>query len=230
MRTPMAKHSAAKVAREAAALGQVVTAGRQRSLAARERPSAGTVVMSDRDCLPRGGRGGSVEVRGKEGIALGGKGGRGGNVRGAVGGDGDGGIHFGDGISIGGDGGDAGRYGRPTLGAPSTCEHKQATDWSNALLRTSVDEYGILIPGRGGDSGSATIVSEGRVYSLNVLLKLLRIWRNEIIDHVDGLSPETPQEWWDSAKLRFPTECGRALAHMRECEDHPDRSPLSPYP
>lgn len=186
--------------------------------------------MPDRVKLPRGGHGGSTEVRGNSGIAIGGRGGRGGNVPGAIGGDGGGGVHKGGGTSIGGDGGDAGRLGRPTLGAPSTCERMLDSDWSAILLANSVDEYGILVPGRGGDSGLATILSDGRPYTLNVLLKLLRIWRNEIIDTVDELAPGSPQAWWDLAFELFPKECGRALAHMRECEDYPDQPSRSPYP
>lgn len=193
------------------------------------RPLEETVAMPDRSKLPRGGHGGSIEVRGNRGIAIGGMGGRGGNIPGTIGGDGGGGVHEGAGTSIGGDGGDAGRFGRPTLGAPSTCERILDSDWSTILLLDSVDEYGILVPGRGGDGGSATIISDGRPYSLNVLLKLLRIWRNEIIDAVDELAPESPQAWWDLAFERFPEECERALAHMKKCEDYSDKPPPSPY-
>lgn len=187
------------------------------------------MAMSGREKLPRGGNGGSVEVRGKSGIAIGGRGGRGGDVPGTDGGDGGGGTHDGGGVAIGGDGGDAGRSGRPALGAPSTSEHMLEFGWARVLLLESVDEYGILFLGRGGDGGVATIVSDGREYILNVLLKLIRIWRNEIIDTIDELAAETPQAWWDAANARFPDECRRALSHMRECEDHPDRPPLSPY-
>ncbi len=198
-------------------------------LAQGARRLVGTVAMLERDKFPRGGHGGSSEVRGNSGTAIGGRGGRGGNVRGAKGGDGGGGHHEGDGTIIGGDGGDAGRLGRPTLGAPSTCERMLHTDWSSILLATSVDEYGILLPGRGGDSGQAEIVSDGRSYSLNVILKLLRIWRNEIIDTVDELAPSSPHAWWDLATEMFPKESERALAHMRECEDYPDQRSRSPY-
>lgn len=185
--------------------------------------------MADRDKLPRGGHGGSVEVRGERGIAIGGRGGRGGNIPGATGGNGGGVIHEGGGIAIGGDGGDAGRLGRPTLGGPSPAERMLDSDWANILLASSIDEYGILIPGRGGDGGQSTIYSDGRSYSLNVLLKLLRIWNDEVINAIDELSPPTAQAWWDLAAERFPQECAEALAHMRECEDYPNRAPPSPY-
>ena len=185
--------------------------------------------MADRNKLPRGGHGGSIEVRGKRGIAIGGRGGRGGNVPRAVGGDGGGGVHEGNATAIGGDGGDAGRFGRPTLGAPSTCERMLESSWAGILLSNSVDEYGILYVGRGGDSGHAEIEYGGRLYSLNVLLKLLRIWRNETIDAVDFLLPESPQEWWNLACEMFPEECERAMAHMRKCEDYPSGPFQSPY-
>lgn len=210
-------------------LGRAATVVAPKLSAVVARPLAETVAMQDRGKLPRGGHGGSTEIRGDKGIAIGGRGGRGGNVPGAVGGDGGGGVHEGAGTSIGGDGGDAGRFGRPTLGAPSTCERILDSGWSTFLLETSVDEYGILVPGRGGDSGQATIEYAGRPYCLNVLLKLLRIWRNEIIDKVDELAPNSPQAWWDLAISMFPEECGRALAHMRACEDHLVQPPRSPY-
>lgn len=185
--------------------------------------------MSGRDKLPSGGHGGSAVVRGKNGIALGGRGGRGGNIPGTSGGTGGSATVNGDGVAIGGDGGDAGRSGRPSIGAPSVIERTLVSDHASLFLQTLVDEYGILTPGRGGDGGFATIMSDGREYSLNVLLKLLRIWCNEIIDTVDDLALETPQNWWDAANVRFPEECGRALAHVRSCEDHSDLPPLSPY-
>ena len=184
--------------------------------------------MSNRK-KPRGGRGGSAEVRAQRGNAFGGRGGRGGNILGASGGDGGDATVRGAGVAIGGDGGDAGRLGRPALGAPSTLERAIGPVLANVLSQALVDQYGIFLPGRGGDGGFATIVSDERKYSLNVLLRLLRIWRNEIIDVIDSFAPKTPQAWWDAANAMFPEECGRALAHMRECEDHPDQPPPSPY-
>jgi hypothetical protein len=228
-KTPMARPMVERVGLGEDGLELVVMAAVPKLSVERERPSVETGAMPGRDKLPRGGHGGSAEVRGNRGAAIGGRGGRGGNVPGAVGGDGGGGVHEGEGASIGGDGGDAGRFGRPTLGAPSTLERLRDTDWFGIVLANSVDEYGILIPGRGGDGGEATIVSDGRLYSLNVLLKLLRIWRNEIIDVVDELAPRSPQEWWDLAVQTFPKECDRALTHMRECEDHTDLTARSPY-
>jgi hypothetical protein len=135
------------------------------------------------------------------------------------------------GVVIGGDGGDAGRHGRPTLGAPSTLERDIAglDDWPLADL---VDEYGILWPGRGGDSGEAYVEVDGRAYKLNVLLKLVRIWQNDLIDRTDAFEPRTPQDWWERAQLLDPDTCSRAMAHMIYCEDkctHSGKPPPSPY-
>lgn len=163
-----------------------------------------TAAMQEGDEKPRVGHGGSVEMHGDKDIAVGGRGGRGGNVPGATGGDGGGGVHRGPGTSIGGDGGDAGRMGRPTLGAASPLERQLGTWYANVCER---DRYGFLVPGRGGDSGQAEVVCGGRAYSLTVLLKLLRLWRDEVVDAVDDLTPDGPQAWWDFAVAMFPDEC-----------------------
>ena len=185
--------------------------------------------MPDRNRFPRGGHGGSVEIQGDEGTAIGGNGGRGGNIPGAVGGDGGGGRHTGSGTAIGGDGGDAGRRGRPTLGAASTLEKNFDSPWMPIILENNVDAYGIIVPGRGGDSGYAVVEFEGREYSLNVLLKLIRIRHNSIIDEVDEKDPGSPQQWWNEATKCFPKETEWAMAHMRTCEEFPDQKPPLPY-
>ncbi|WP_171209553.1 MULTISPECIES: hypothetical protein [unclassified Ruegeria] len=185
--------------------------------------------MPDKDRFPRGGHGGNVEVEGNEGIAIGGRGGRGGNVPGAVGGGGGGSRHIGGGIAIGGDGGDAGRRGRPTLGAASTLEKTLGSTFTLTNLENIVDAYGIILPGRGGDSGFAVVEFDGREYSLNVLLKLIRIRHNSIIDEIDMKDPGSPQRWWDEASKCFPEETAWAMAHMRKCEDFPDQKPPLPY-
>lgn len=185
--------------------------------------------MADKDQLPKGGRGGNVEIQGDDGRAIGGNGGRGGNVPGAFGGDGGGSKHSGPVTAIGGDGGDAGRMGRPTLGAASTLERVLDSSWANIVLESCVDEYGILNKGAGGHSGHAIVTSGGRGYSLVVLLKLIRIHRNSIIDEIDESDPGSPQEWWNEAVKRFPDETEWAMAHMRTCEDFPDQKPPSPY-
>ena len=181
---------------------------------------------------PRGGHGGSVTVFGSSGKAIGGRGGRGGDEGFGRGGDGGGGDHSHGGTSIGGDGGDAGRLGRPALGAASTLEResefKDSISWKISLA-TSVDEYGIMWPGRGGDSYEAQILFNERIYSLNVILRLIRIWESHVIDCIDLMGPENEQEWWNLAERHFPQLCERVIAHMRACEDNPEQSPPSPY-
>lgn len=181
---------------------------------------------------PRGGHGGSVEITGGSGRAIGGPGGRGGDEGFGRGGDGGGGTHSGGGTSIGGGGGDAGRLGRPALGAASSLEQSseffgRPPGLSNSSL--DVDCYGIYWPGRGGDSYEAEIEVRGRLYSINVILRLFRIWENDAIDCVDLMGPRSPQEWWGCAVSRFPDLCGRAISHMKSCEDDPRDPPPSPY-
>lgn len=220
---------AGRAAMEVVGLGPAAMVEARGSLEGKGRRPVEAAEMPDREKLPRGGRGGSAEIQGQVGTAIGGSGGRGGDVPGAKGGDGGNAIQIGPGVAIGGDGGDAGRLGRPTLGAPSVSERLLDSDRAHFLLATQVDCYGILMIGRGGDSGEATVVFEERSYSLNVLLKLLRIWQNEIIDIVDHLGPTSPQAWWETAYANFPNQCERAMAHMRKCEDYPAHSRPSPY-
>jgi len=184
--------------------------------------------------LPRGGHGGSGQVAGDGGKAIGGDGGRGGDAGYGNGGDGGGASLHGTGVSIGGDGGDAGRIGRPALGARSTCERPDVRSgpFGPILLLSAVDAYGILVPGRGGDGGIAFIEHNGREYCLNVLLRLLEIWHPKMIDVVDGFGASSPQEWWDRAIRSFPFVCERAMEHMRTCEDIQGEEniyPPSPY-
>ncbi len=197
----------------------------------RERQWEEMVGADNKKNLPRGGRGGSVKVIGNAGIAIGGRGGRGGSYGCGSGGDGGGGgKHYGFGLAIGGDGGDAGRYGRPALGAASTSERlPEKGGWG---LESSVDDYGIFQPGKGGDSYIAYIKFEGRQYCMNILLQLIRIWDTSMIDVVDGYQFKNEQDWWEKAVSLFPENTHKAMAHMRACEDYlstPDFIPPSPY-
>ena len=180
--------------------------------------------------LPRGGHGGSVKISGNMGVAIGGRGGRGGAYGCGSGGDGGGAEIHGSGAAIGGDGGDAGRHGRPALGAASTLERlPEQGGWG---LNSFVDDYGILQPGKGGDSYIAYIEFEGRQYCMNILLQLIRIWDTSMIDVVDDYQLENEQGWWDIAVSLFPENTHKAMAHMRDCEDHasiPGFIPPSPY-
>lgn len=181
--------------------------------------------MAQENEEPRGGHGGSVEIIGDSGIAVGGNGGRGGSPGYGRGGDGGGGTHSGSGFVRGGDGGDAGRPARPALGAASTMCF---TDSFWLSLPGITDVYGIPQPGKGGDSHIEVVHHDGYRYCLNILLRLLQgpipeiINRPDIIDAVDekGVSAgiQTGQEWWDLAVKYFPIETSRAMSHMRECE------------
>lgn len=200
-------------------------------MAARWREREATVAQSE---LPRGGHGGSVVING-DGTAVGGRGGRGGDLGCGQGGDGGGGVAEGTTGSlkaIGGDGGDAGRLGRPTLGAPSPLEQDEARDdfMDEIYLKRFVDEYGILLSGRGGDGGQAWVEHDGREYCLNVLLKLMRIWQNEAIDIIDDYGEATSQAWWNRVRACYPELAERAVQHMIQCEDNTDTAPPSPYP
>jgi hypothetical protein len=175
------------------------------------------VVMDNKTDFPRGGHGGSVKITSNTGIAVGGCGGRGGGYDCGSGGDGGGGVHHGLAMAIGGDGGDAGRHGRPALGAPSALERLLGK--RSLGLEDPVDSYGILQPGRGGDSYYATIEVDGRCYSLNILLRLLQIWDSSIIDKIDDLEPANEQEWWNKTVLFFPEMAQKAMAHIQYCED-----------
>lgn len=186
-----------------------------------EKPKEGLAVMANSDKLPRGGHGGAVEIIEGTGVAEGGNGGRGGDQGYGRGGDGGGGTLTGNGYIRGGDGGDAGRPGRPALGAVSPICY---ADPSLYTLSDVTDAYGIPQPGKGGDSYIAYVTHDGYRYSLNILLQLIRgpvpnlIDKPELIDFIDELGIKTEQEWWDQAIQKFPEETSKVMAHMRACE------------
>lgn len=185
---------------------------------------------NDKNSLPRGGNGGSVIALGQEGNAIGGRGGRGGSLGFGQGGHGGGGILKGNGTIIGGDGGDAGRSGRPALGAPSTLERTEYHTFTN--IPGTTDDYGIYWPGRGGDSHTAFIEHDERQFCINVLLRLIRIWNNSIIDAIDEFNFQTEQQWWNKAVVLFPDVTRKAIDHMIYCEDIAkvnNTAPPNPY-
>ncbi len=183
--------------------------------------------MADKKKKPRGGHGGSAEIIGGSGIAVGGNGGRGGSSGFGRGGDGGGGKHYGSGYVRGGDGGDAGRPARPALGALSSMCYLEKDNFALSLPGIN-DIYGIPQPGKGGDSYTAYVIHDGYEYSLNILLNLIRtpvpniINKPEIIDAIDELGVvvgvKTEQEWWDLAVEKFPEETSKVMCHMRICE------------
>ncbi|WP_306151413.1 hypothetical protein [Roseovarius sp. MMSF_3281] len=165
-----------------------------------------------------GGRGGNAKVVG-QGTAVGGIGGKGGAL--GIGGDGGSAEVVGNGLAIGGDGGDAGYPFRPALGAPSVMERQKTLlgqDFSND--RTAIDKYGLIHIGRGGDSYECEVSFDDRKYPLNVLLRLLRIWDENILVDVDTTNPDCPQDWWNTAVDRHPELAFKAMEHIRYCEDH----------
>jgi len=183
--------------------------------------------MADKNKKSRGGHGGSVEIIGGSGIAVGGSGGRGGSSGSGRGGDGGGGKHYGSGYVRGGDGGDAGRPARPALGALSSMCYLDEDHFSLALPGIK-DIYGIPQPGKGGDSYTAYVIHDGYEYCLNILLNLVRtpmpniINKPEIIDAIDELGVvvgvKTEQEWWDLAVEKYPEETSKAMSHIKTCE------------
>lgn len=100
-----------------------------------------------------------------------------------------------------------------------------------APLATATDDYGIYYLGRGGDSHDAYVQHAGRTLSMNVLLRLLQIWRDEVIDRVDEYDLQDEQSWWDKACELFPDETARAVEHMRYWEDEVSMGakPIYPY-
>lgn len=186
-------------------------------------------MVSDKH-YPRGGHGGSAEIVGNSGIAVGGNGGRGGAPGCGQGGNG-GSAHCSDDTNCitayvrGGDGGDAGRPARPSLGGVSPLCYM---DLPLLHLPGMTDIYGIPQPGKGGDSHLAYIEHQGRRYCFNIILQLLtgpvpKIVDNlEIIDAIDALGHErditTSQGWWDLAVEKYPEETEKVMAHVRACE------------
>lgn len=174
----------------------------------------------------RGGHGGSAEISGGTGIAIGGNGGRGG-----VGNGGDGGAArvVGGGLVRGGDGGDAARPGRPALGARSPLSVMR---FPAELLPQIVDTYGIPQPGKGGDSYFCSVVSKGKTYSLNIILQLMDGYSirfesiGSTIDKIDqefhNRNLKSEQQWWDLALKMFPGETDRVIKYMDACESVAD--------
>lgn len=178
------------------------------------------MLVTDKNSnLPEGGRGGDAKVAG-DGIAIAGNGGRGGSLGCGSGGHGGGAEISNDGVSsgiaIGGDGGDAGRKGRPALGAASSLEKILDNNFLRFVDLT--DQYGILWPGRGGDSYTAIVNVNGREYTLNVLLRLIEIWEPNVIDTVDEYELQDHESWWKKAMVLFPDITERSMTHVRECE------------
>lgn len=191
--------------------------------------SRGTATAGDGgDAGPpgRGGAGGTVTMIDSDGSATGGRGGRGG-LPGSFGGDGGGGEvtgqPFGRIHAAGGDGGDAARLGRPALGAQSPlAEH--GPDWA-LNLPGSRDQYGIPLPGRGGDSYQAYVDLDGHTYDMNAMLKLLQMRNRSIIDDVDeaaardNIRAYEHQKWLRWAMALYPEDVRDVLRHMYQVDD-----------
>ena len=172
-----------------------------------------------------GGRGGNARIEGKKAIAIGGKGGRGGTLEGGPAGDGmsvsidAGGADF----AVGGNGGEGGRPWRPALGGLAypyfidPLSPNSSEEFPVAYNLTDI--YGLVVPGRGGDSGHAVVEYDGRSYSMNVLLCLTDLWTPGLIDDIDNQHPRSPQDWWDLAVQKYPDDTKRAMSHMKLCED-----------
>lgn len=160
---------------------------------------------------------------------MGGKGGRAGNLgNGGHGGD----AHvIGGGTAIGGDGGDGAVSWRPALGAPSASEHLPMGSLAQFLSR---DEFGFIVNGRGGAGGNAEtkVVVDGRELPLLPMLQLLRLWAPDVLSRLDAMSPSTPQDGWDRARLSFPDVATAVERHVIYCIDvaHPQGlPPPDPY-
>lgn len=178
--------------------------------------------------LGRGGQGGNASVGGN-GIAVGGRGGRGGLL--GRGGDGGGGGVQGSGIAIGGDGGDAGLPWRPVLGGASPTEKLQHDHWSNQFLPK--DELGLMIAGRGGAGGNvnAMVKTEYGMMRLLDLLRLINLWSPSAIDEADQHKPENEQAFWGALRGAHPELALRAENHVATCQKAKEKGeePPSPY-
>ena len=173
---------------------------------------------------PRGGRGGNASVRGN-GTALGGRGGRAGDL-----GHGGAGGHAnvaGSGTAIGGDGGDGGVSWRPSLGAPSAAERLRDDGLSRYLPR---DEFGFIQAGRGGAGGEATqtVRSSGLDLPFLPMLQLLRLWHPDILTKMDEHRPDNAQDGWEYVKDRFPQQAFQIENYVSHCIDH-GSPPFDPY-
>ena len=196
-----------------------------------EVPEAKPAVEEVQSDVPqvRGGNGGNASVGGN-GVAIGGRGGRGGLA--GTGGDGGGGQVAGDGMAMGGDGGDAGTPSRPALGASSPMERLNELGL-NSWPDTGRDEYGFLVVGRGGSGGdtAATVNVGGEEYPLLPLTMLLRLWAPDVLDAADATRPAGPQEFWNAVTRIDPSVAVAAERHIRESLAAIDAgaSPPDPY-
>lgn len=176
-----------------------------------------------------GGNGGNAKVGGS-GIAVGGRGGRSG-VAGHGGSGGDASVTD-DGLAVGGMGGDAGVSWRPSLGGPSPLEQMQFDELH--FIDIPVDEFGFMIPGRGGVGGSALnfIKSGNQELPLVPLLRYLNYWSPATIDSADAQRPADPQGFWNVVQSIAPSHATAAEAHVTECirrlSDGKNKPP-SPY-
>lgn len=165
----------------------------------------------------QGGHGGSASVGGN-GIAIGGRSGRGGDS--SLGGRGGRARVGGDGIAIGGDGGDAGVAWRPALSAPSPVERQLALGvgvWPDHER----DDFGFYTVGRGGDGGdlAATVVVGDSHLPLLPLVKLLRLWAPDVLNAADAQRPSGAQEFWEIVSCLDPATAQAAENHVRQCMD-----------
>lgn len=167
--------------------------------------------------LGLGGQGGNASVGGS-GIAIGGRGGRGGLS--GSGGNGGSGHVDGDGMAIGGDGGDGGVPWRPALGAPSVMERQLGTEHGFWSVQDR-DQFGFFFVGRGGHGGDidAVVEIDGYRYPLLPLLDLLRVWKPALIDEADATRPENSQQFWKAVSRLDPTVAKAAQDHIRHCLD-----------
>ncbi|MEZ5880694.1 MAG: hypothetical protein R3D35_08545 [Nitratireductor sp.] len=135
-------------------------------------------------------------------------------------------------LAVGGDGGEAGFPFRPNLGAPSSLP---ATLLLHPETRKKVcDKYGIIKPGTGGDSHSEEISHNNNCYSLNTILKLIRIWDAGAISEIDALAATKnagAQQWWELLVDTRPDLAHRATKHIESCNALPEGSiPPNIYP
>jgi hypothetical protein len=173
---------------------------------------------------PTAGSGGHASVQGS-GTALGGRGGRAGNL--GSGGHGGNASVEGSGTAIGGDGGDGAVSWRPALGAPSAAERAANDGLSQFLPR---DQFGFIVAGSGGVGGdaNATVDVDGRKLPIVPMLKLLRLWEPRLLEELDAMFPRDPQDGWDHARQRFPTQTLEIERHVINCLEGKGPAP-DPY-
>lgn len=141
---------------------------------------------------PEGGRGGNASVAGN-GQAIGGKGGRAGDL--GNGGHGGNARVEGSGTAIGGDGGEGAHSWRPSLGGNIGLRHLQNESFIKLLPR---DEFGLVSVGRGGTGGDPNIKINvsGHELPLVPMLRLLELWEPEALAQLDQHKDQTAQERW----------------------------------